>query len=550
MNSWQQNYAGDPILTKDSNLTPIQALCLGVAAAVVFTVLAGIHLDGQGVYYDELHQAPAAFDYLGKHAPIFNYSFHGIPILNMSYSGAIKSNVYGLYLRYVNPHFTVYSWRLVGIVSVAIGIFGFFQIAGVSLPLTSGVLFAVLLLSDASVILATRHDWGPTALALCFRLAFLAVWLSIELREPSGLKHFTAGFLVGVAIFEKLSAVVLLTPFCILLFTSRKRAPRAWIAGVLGILAGALPLLLVNIGSYMRSHSFVSLSGLGPERAAVGARDLLSYAYQYFALAQGGMARQLVLGDSPGSFWPQAEAALTLLLLVIIAVAAFRSRSTNRLMTLAGIIAASYLLVGISVFLLPRDTFVHHWILGTPFHYGAIALALPAFANPAEHGTRRRAIYRAAFVTAVAALLAIRLPNVAAVEMSFVSRRSSSLFDPAFTRLAEIAARSNNAVFISADWGTATQVYCAGNGRDDLVYEPFWNSDPAKTVLDITEATKKDNLYILVTGIAPQFQQASASVIRSMMNLRNWQEVPVENEFARLAPIQIRKFARRTTLKF
>ena len=376
---------------------------LGVAAAVVFTVLAGIHLDGQGVYYDELHQAPAAFDYLGKHAPIFNYSFHGIPILNMSYSGAIKSNVYGLYLRYVNPHFTVYSWRLVGIVSVAIGIFGFFQIAGVSLPLTSGVLFAVLLLSDASVILATRHDWGPTALALCFRLAFLAVWLSIELREPSGLKHFTAGFLVGVAIFEKLSAVVLLTPFCILLFTSRKRAPRAWIAGVLGILAGALPLLLVNIGSYMRSHSFVSLSGLGPERAAVGARDLLSYAYQYFALAQGGMARQLVLGDSPGSFWPQAEAALTLLLLVIIAVAAFRSRSTNRLMTLAGIIAASYLLVGISVFLLPRDTFVHHWILGTPFHYGAIALALPAFANPAEHGTRRRAIYRAAFVTAVAA---------------------------------------------------------------------------------------------------------------------------------------------------
>ena len=148
------------------------------------------------------------------------------------------------------------------------------------------------------------------------------------------------------------------------------------------------------------------------------------------------------------------------------------------------------------------------------------------------------------------ALLAVRLPNVAAVEMSFVSRRASSLFDPAFTRLAEIAAGSNNAVFISADWGTATQVYCAGNGRDDLVYEPFWNSDSAKTVLDITEATKKDNLYILVTGIAPQFQQASASVIRSMMNLRNWQEVPVENEFAGLAPIQIRKFARRTTLKF
>jgi hypothetical protein len=539
------------MLPKDPKLTRIQSLYLGLAAAVVFTVMASIHLDGQGVYYDELHQAPAAFDYLGKHAPVFNYSFHGIPILNMSYSGAIKSNVYGLYLKYVDPHFTVYSWRFVGIVFVAIGVFGFYQIAGVSLPRATAVLFAALLLTDASVLLTTRHDWGPTALALCFRLAFLAVWLSIQLSEPSGFKHFAAGFLVGAAIFEKLSAVVLLTPFCILLFMSRRRAPRAWIAGVLGLLAGSLPLLLVNIGSYARAHSLISLSGLSMERARAGAPDLLAYAYQYLALAQGGMARQLILGDSPVPFWAQTEAALTLLVLVTIAVAAFRSRSTNRLMALAGVMAVAYVVVGISVFLLPRDTFVHHWILGTPFQYAAIALALPAFANPAEHGTRGRAVYRVAFVAAVAALLAIRLPDIVAVEKSLVSGRASTLFDPAFTRLAEIAAeRSTDAAFISADWGTATQVYCAGNGRDDLVYEPFWNNDPAKAVLEIAQTTKKDNLYLLVTGIAPQFEQASASAVRSMVNSPNWHEVPVENEFAGLAPIQIRKFTRRTTLKF
>src|SRR5207247_468537 len=125
-------------------LTRAGALFLGLAAAVALTALSVIHLEAQGAYYDELHQAPAAFNYLGKHPPMFSFSFRGIPVLNMTYSGAIKSNIYGFYLKFISGHFTILSWRLFGIVFLAVGLFTFYQIAGVSLQLKTGALFGVL----------------------------------------------------------------------------------------------------------------------------------------------------------------------------------------------------------------------------------------------------------------------------------------------------------------------------------------------------------------------------------------------------------------------
>src|SRR5215831_18942674 len=116
-------------------------LVFGLAIAALFCVLTMIHLDSQGAYYDELHQAPAAFHYVGKHPVLFTRMFFGWPTFNMTYSGAIKSAVYGLYLKYVHPHFTIYSWRLLGVLFVAAGLVGFYSIAGPSLPIASIVCF-------------------------------------------------------------------------------------------------------------------------------------------------------------------------------------------------------------------------------------------------------------------------------------------------------------------------------------------------------------------------------------------------------------------------
>src|SRR5215471_2247952 len=221
-------------------------LVFGLAIAALFCVLTMIHLDSQGAYYDELHQAPAAFHYIGKHPVMFTREFFGVPTFNMTYSGAIKSAVYGLLLKYVIPHFTVYSWRLIGILFVAAGLLGFYWISGTSLPMESAAIFGVLVLTDICVIVTTRHDWGPTALALALRLIFIGIWLSIEWKEPAIYKYAIAGFIVGLAIFEKLSSVVLVVPLLALLLTSKERKLRVWPACGVAFLVGMFPMLRAN----------------------------------------------------------------------------------------------------------------------------------------------------------------------------------------------------------------------------------------------------------------------------------------------------------------
>ena len=97
------------------------ALFIGLSAACAFAGLASINLSAQGLFYDEVHQAPAAFAWLGKKAPFFALALvRKIPLMTMTYSGAIKPVLYGLYLRCTGASFTVESWRWVGIMLVTV----------------------------------------------------------------------------------------------------------------------------------------------------------------------------------------------------------------------------------------------------------------------------------------------------------------------------------------------------------------------------------------------------------------------------------------------
>jgi hypothetical protein len=514
------------------------SICIALVAVIAITSLTAIHLDSQGVYYDELHQAPAAFRYVGSHPKQFMCAYRGIPLLNMTYSGAIKSAVYGAYLKFVNPHFSVVTWRLVGIAFVAAGVFCFYIIAGTSLRIESAVLFGCLLLSDISVIVMTRHDWGPTALALALRLTFLAVWMSIALRKAEDYKFALAGLIVGISIFEKLSSVVMLAPLFILLLTVPARRKSNWIAAALGLMAGSFPLVIANVATYRLGQGFISLSGTTPGRRPLGLTSLIEYAHNYLSLGQGQFVRNLVFGDFPNAFVAKSETGLMCLVLVIIFIAAIRLRRSGDLMRLAAAAAAAYVVLAVAILLLPRATFIHHWVIGTPFQYAAIALGLAALG-------RRTWSYK--FLLAVTlCLIAIRIPAIMVVESSFISGKASVRFDPGFNRLVQLAAtKSKDAVFISSDWGSGNQIYCGTDGNDDSFAEPFWDARPAKVVLEVASKTKKRTLYLITTGLAPQFSEASASIIDAMTNSQDWQSKPAEEEFSNLGPIEVRKFVRR-----
>jgi hypothetical protein len=143
-----------------SRVTPTVALCLGLVAALLFVVVSSCRLTAQGMYYDELHQATAASAY-GRDGPkpqmFARVTIFGLPVLNMNYSGALKTAIYGLFLRYSGVKFSVLSWRLLGIVLVGSALFVFCALAGPRLSLLGLLAFLLLLFTDATVILATRH---------------------------------------------------------------------------------------------------------------------------------------------------------------------------------------------------------------------------------------------------------------------------------------------------------------------------------------------------------------------------------------------------------
>jgi hypothetical protein len=188
--------------------------------------------------------------------------------------------------------------------------------------------------------------------------------------------------------------------------------------------------------------------------------------------------------------------------------------------------------------LTPQVTSAHHWIQATPFQYAAIALAFT--------GLSRRSAARLCLGALVCAMLLLRLPNLVYVESAIAEGKASTSFDPVFTRLGEMAAaRAEAAAFIAADWGTATQIYCLGNGNDELVYETFWDKDPAQTTRLILEQTQRDTIYVVVSGLTPMFAEAAKSVVEAIATSPDWSESAIEKEFLELDPLQIRKFERR-----
>jgi hypothetical protein len=127
---------------------------LGVVAAGTFAGLATPNLIGQGVYYDEVHQATGAFAYLGEAPKMFSIgSVCGLPVLNTSYSGAIKTGLCGLWLRLSGRPFTVRGWRLLGIWIAAAGLGVFVLLARPRIGNLPCFLFVLLVSTDATVLL-------------------------------------------------------------------------------------------------------------------------------------------------------------------------------------------------------------------------------------------------------------------------------------------------------------------------------------------------------------------------------------------------------------
>lgn len=523
--------------------SPAIAWTLGLLLAALYLLLATPRIRVQGLHYDELHQGAAAFAYApGSGTWSAAYTLFGLPALNMPYSGAVKSAIYGEWLRWSGRPFTVASWRLLGCVFTAAGI----ALAGAAFARwVSGlgaVVLGLLLATDVTVILATRHDWGPVALALFLRMALLAVWLRAWARESaSRADSFGLGFLLGFAVFEKLSSVVLLLPVGAAFVLDRRRRCLRHIAwGVLGGLAGSLPLAAVNLDSWMAAHSLVSLSG-----GVVHAPDLpplWDFLGGYYGLGAGTALSGWILGDDTPPWTAPAEAVLVGLLGLVLLVASLLTRPCGRFLRAAAVFAALHALVGLAVVALPAFTWVHHWVLGTPLQYVAFALAATALAVGEGRATASGRLSAWGFAPLVALLLLLRVATVIPLEASLYAGHSSPGWDPSYTRLAEFAARqTSGAAFVAGEWGLANQVICVSNGRVP-VPEPYWGYRDEHDLRLVVEGAPA--FYLLAQKPISDHPGQARRMLADARALEAFREVPVEAEVAELRAVQAWKFVR------
>jgi hypothetical protein len=505
--------------------------------------LATVRLGSQGPQYDELHQATGAFTWLGSPPELFCLDAFGVCVLNTTYSGAIKTNLYGLYLRLAGGRFDLVSWRLCGVLLLALGIALFPVLARPGLPLWSLAVFLALLVTDATVLLLGRFDWGPVSLALTLRLVFLGLWLrSVPASRPTSWTFFGLGALAGFATFEKLSSCLLVLPLAILLLTRpQRRSRRPVLAALAGLAAGAVPLALVNLGSLLTGQGLISLRDVS-EPVPRSLAGFASYLGKLAGLGQGGKIGELTLGLP---VWRRdAGWEVVLLLAAVLGVAGVALLVRCRP---AGIALASYGAIVLGLYFLPRPTSYHHWILATPFQYAALTLALVGLARaPSDSRPRWQRGLGIALIVIATAWIGIRIPNLIAVERALARGSAARSWSPALARLGKFAARqADRAVFVASDWGVATQIYCFANGRPGLVHEPFWHAleaaDLEEDLRSIQARSGKRLVYLVrLEPPADVIPGAWTRVEQTVLSDPYWLEVPVEPE-ARLPGIRIRK---------
>ncbi|MHC4267837.1 MAG: hypothetical protein ACYSTS_05170 [Planctomycetota bacterium] len=525
---------------------------IGVIAAVIFVMISSVSLTGQGLYHDEAIQATASFAYNGIMPEMYSQvSIKGLPILNTVYTAAMKSGIYGLYLKFSGSNFTVMSWRLTGIIFVGIGIILFCIYAGPGMSSFCLISFLFLFITDITLILATRHDWGPVALGILLRLILIATWVYGETKDStSKINSFFPGFLVSIAVFEKLSSVVLILPLMLMFFFSvNRRSIKHYISCIIGLVIGGIPLIFVNLYTYLQNGECVTLMSLRvPEMH--GSSDFSEFLSHYISIGHGSILKFVILGTDLLNTYKYAivEKYFLSTILLLTTVTAICYWKHNKSFRISGVMLLSYIVVGITLYLLPASTWVHHWLIGTPFQYIAISFALVGLHQIKATFRFHFKLFYMFFVAILIIFVIIRCIGLASVERSFSREATSELFDASITEFGHLASnRTEEAVFFAADHGIATQIYCFSNGYPHFVYELFADYKGPEQIRKIIEQSGKKIIYVVVRNPSMQLIPENTEKIFQDIDaisdwLPGWHEVSLENEMAELKAVNVRKY--------
>jgi hypothetical protein len=200
-----------------------------------------------------------------------------------------------------------------------------------------------------------------------------------------------------------------------------------------------------------------------------------------------------------------------------------------------------YFFVALGLYFLPADTWAHHWVIGTPFQYAAIALFIPVVQNTSY--SKERVFLKAVFVLVLVVFGLSRLSGLTTLEQAYGRDDTSTAWSPSLTRLGKFAAeKSNEAIFVTGDWGVANQMISFVNGRPKIVYSMIWTSENIDTIVKTVRRTPRKELYFVFPD--PPYltrPETRTSVLAEVMQrlAPQWHQAPLDPELKDLQSLII-----------
>lgn len=373
-------------------------------ALFLFVWLATREIDRPGLHYDEALQARPAINLIradpesarGQFSTIVVRGFP-LQVMSMDYIGALKSYLLAPVFLIFGIKVSVLRWAMV-LVAV-LGLFFSAQFAKEAFGSIAATIGVWLLATDPSLIIFSRTDWGPVAIAFALRGAALFFlmrwWRSGGQRAPL----LIASALIGLGIYDKANFfwfVFALIPVGLALWFTSQNRPRLTIktfalalaAGLMGslpfwafnLLYGWRTLHAINIP--VNRSSFDAILQQVPARTAplmamFDGRATDVWMFGYPISPQWGVASTLL--------WPLTIVAIVLLLIISLATQRWKLLATPALMAL----------VLLQIYLTPRRVWAHHWIGLYPFPQLLIGLTLAEAGKAAARRNLNRSLVAA-----------------------------------------------------------------------------------------------------------------------------------------------------------
>ncbi len=255
--------------------------------------------------------------------------------------------------------------------------------------------------------------------------------------------------------------------------------------------------------------------------------------------------REFILGQAQAWLSPLecgllSAAGLGALIVIV------RGWRSSKALRSAGVLLTGYLALAVGLRLIPLNTGVHHWVMGSPFQYAALALAAGELLSQprAQAGQLTRRLTG----VGLGVFLLFRLTSLTLTEVSLARGDSSIVWDPSLTTAAQFAAEHRaDSLFISANWGTANQILCFANGDADAVIQTGWNLDNLEGLRSLFKESDRDTVYIYfrISGDVPLSANHQAVLDELLESLQGeWQQRPLDPELQGLKAVRVVQLVR------